>query len=122
MGSHMKKSIFEEQTAKALLKWREAARERRKHKGAGLEVPSGYTSGENTPSRESSPVHLLHKYKSSSADVESLSSSPALFYQLDNDVSDMEAPTFKWCAEYEPRTSDPKAKDENSANRDFTFG
>nr|GEY39648.1 MLO protein homolog 1-like [Tanacetum cinerariifolium] len=30
MGSHMKKSIFEEQTAKALKKWRKAAMERKK--------------------------------------------------------------------------------------------
>ncbi|ONK71134.1 uncharacterized protein A4U43_C04F5060 [Asparagus officinalis] len=123
MGSHMKKTIFEEQTAKALLKWREAARERKKHKGGRSDVPSGYTSGENTPSRESSPVHLLHKYmyKSSAADVESISNSPR-FYHSDNDASEMEAPTFKWRGEYEPRRSDPKPEDANIVIRDFTFG
>ncbi|XP_020262248.1 LOW QUALITY PROTEIN: MLO protein homolog 1-like [Asparagus officinalis] len=76
VGSHMKKTIFEEQTVKALLKWRETARRRKKLKGTRSDVPSGYARGENTPSRGSSSVHLLHKYKSSSADAESSSNSP----------------------------------------------
>nr|GFC60759.1 MLO protein homolog 1-like [Tanacetum cinerariifolium] len=53
MGSHMKKSIFEEQTAKALKKWRKAAMERKKlrGKGGGMENSvSGIVSPENSPS------------------------------------------------------------------------
>lgn len=107
MGSHMKKAIFEEQTAKALQKWRDSARETRR-KGAGLVTTSTCTSGENTPSRGTSPIHLLHKYKSSSADVESVSNSPQRFYQLDNDDKAMETPTSKWRGEYEPRRSNPE--------------
>lgn len=121
MGSHMKKTIFEEQTAKALLKWRETARERRKLKLAGLDTPSGYTSAETTPSRGSSPIHLLHNYKSKSAEVESISNFPPSSNHSDNDVSDMEAPTFKWHGEYEPRRSDPKPNNAKSVNDDFAF-
>ncbi|KAF7829466.1 MLO protein-like protein 1-like [Senna tora] len=70
MGSHMKKAIFEEQTAKALKKWQKAAREKSKLKkgGDGDASPSisisgsGYVSGETTPSQGTSPIHLLHKY------------------------------------------------------------
>lgn len=121
MGSHMKKAIFEEQTAKALQKWRDAAREKRK-KRTGLDTPSGYTSGENTPTRGSSPIHLLHKYKTNSADVESVSNSPPRLYQSDNDADDFEAPTFKWQGEYEPRRPNSRTKYSEFVNGDFTFG
>lgn len=68
MGSHMKKAIFEEQTAKALKKWQKAAREKTKLRKEGGDAASsavslsGYASGETTPSQGTSPIHLLHKY------------------------------------------------------------
>ena len=78
MGSHMKKSILEEQTAHALKKWQKAAKERRKLTKAEGDIASATLSGENAPTHGSSPLHLLHnhKYKSSTNEVESVPSSP----------------------------------------------
>ncbi|KAK7409856.1 hypothetical protein VNO78_00217 [Psophocarpus tetragonolobus] len=93
MGSHMKKAIFEEQTAKALKKWQKAAKEKRKlRKGVGGDVPSGTMSGETTPSHSqgTSPMHLLHKYKPSHTDTDSGLYSP---YQSDTDLSETEGST-----------------------------
>lgn len=70
MGSQMKKSIFEEQTSKALKKWHQSAKDNQKKlRKAGEAASSGYACSENnTPSRGSSPVHLLHNHKCSSTD------------------------------------------------------
>lgn len=101
MGSHMKKAIFEEQTAQALKKWQKAAKARRKLRKAGGDSLSASSaaagsimiSGENTPTHgSSSPLHLLHnhKYKSSTNhEVESAPVSPKS-YQSDTDLSEME--------------------------------
>ncbi|PKI57050.1 hypothetical protein CRG98_022554, partial [Punica granatum] len=92
MGSHMKKAIFEEQTAKALKNWHKAAKERKKlrkqeeKQNNNGEYPSSPTpsfmSGENSLSIGSSPLHLLHKYKHNSSDwpQESGLSSPRSYY------------------------------------------
>ncbi|KAI8031766.1 hypothetical protein LOK49_LG01G03367 [Camellia lanceoleosa] len=92
MGSHMKKAIFEEQTAKALKKWQKAARDRKKLRKKEGGTPdnsvSGLISGENTPSRGSSPIYLLHKHKVSSSagpELESVPNSPRS-YQSDLDL------------------------------------
>ncbi|BFG24917.1 hypothetical protein CerSpe_111910 [Prunus speciosa] len=94
MGSHMKKAIFEEQTAKALKNWQKAAKQRKKlRKTTGDASFSGFVSGENTPSQGSSPLHLLHnqKHKSSQSDLESVLNSPrSVSYQSDTDLSEME--------------------------------
>eukprot|EP01018_Ginkgo_biloba_P015676 Gb_32377 [translate_table: standard] len=67
----MKKAIFEEQTANALKKWHRAAKKKRKHaKKSGVVI-----SGTNTPSQGSSPIHLLHRYKST-GDLERGQTSP----------------------------------------------
>jgi len=90
MGSHMKQAIFEEQTAKALKKWQKVAKDKRKLRKAGVDVPSGTTSGEATPSQGTSPIHLLHKYKPShQTDTDSVLYSPRS-YQSDTDLSDTE--------------------------------
>ncbi|OAY73983.1 MLO protein, partial [Ananas comosus] len=115
MGSHMKKAIFEEQTAKALKKWQQAAKEKKRLRDAGLDTASfGYISGENTPSRGSSPAHLLHKYKKGSTDPESNPSSPR-FFCSDSEFPDMEAPTL---AKLGPN---PKAKDVDVPTGEFSF-
>ncbi|GLJ39966.1 hypothetical protein SUGI_0817640 [Cryptomeria japonica] len=63
MGSHMRKAIFEDQTANALKKWQQNAKKNRK-KGRRSELSgSGFRSGETTPSHGSSPIHMLHRYK-----------------------------------------------------------
>lgn len=70
MGSHMKKSIFEEQTSKALKNWHKNAKDNQKKlRKAGEAASPGYACSENsTPSRGSSPLHLLHNHKSSGMD------------------------------------------------------
>ncbi|XP_057470318.1 MLO protein homolog 1-like [Actinidia eriantha] len=92
MGSHMKRAIFEEQTAKALKNWHKAAKERKKLRKAGGadQSVSGFMSGENTPSHGSSPMHLLHKYKSSTGvEGESVPNSPRS-YLSDTELSETE--------------------------------
>ncbi|XP_027904695.1 MLO protein homolog 1-like isoform X3 [Vigna unguiculata] len=90
MGSHMKKAIFEEQTAKALKKWQKVAKDKRKlMRKAGVDVPSGTMSGEATPSQGTSPIHLLHKYKPNQTDTDSVLYSPRS-YQSETDLSDTE--------------------------------
>lgn len=82
MGSHMKKSIFEEQTAKAVMKWRKAAKDKVKQREAGGfdalmsadTTPSH--SRATSPSRGNSPVHLLHKYRGRSEEPQSAPTSP----------------------------------------------
>ncbi|TVU48521.1 hypothetical protein EJB05_08159, partial [Eragrostis curvula] len=77
MGSNMKKTIFEEQTAKALMKWRKTAKEKARQREAGFD---GLMSGDTTPSRatspSNSPVHLLHKYMGRSEEPQSAPTSP----------------------------------------------
>lgn len=98
MGSHMKKAIFEEQTAKALRKWQKAAQERKKTRTrrGGDTSYSGFMSVDTTPSRGSSPIHLLHNYKPSHATSaaspdqhESVPNSP-MSYRSDRELSETE--------------------------------
>lgn len=98
MGTHMKKSIFEEQTSKALKKWQKAAKERKRlrelagGKGAGDVSNSGIMSPERTPSHNTSPVHLLHsqRHRSSTAESEiDIPPSPRA-YTSETELSDME--------------------------------
>ncbi|KAH8509767.1 hypothetical protein H0E87_011497, partial [Populus deltoides] len=96
MGSHMKKGIFEEQTAKALRKWQMAAKLRNKSRKTGGDQAGGsslgFMSSEMTPSQGASPVHLLHKNRPSQPDVESVISS-ALSYTSDTDLSELDGST-----------------------------
>jgi mlo protein len=50
----MKKTIFEEQTANALMKWRRNAKEKTRQREEGSD--DGLTSGYTTPSRGMSPA------------------------------------------------------------------
>ncbi|XP_044511921.1 MLO protein homolog 1-like isoform X2 [Mangifera indica] len=96
MGSHMKKAIFEEQTAKALKKWHQIAKERNKKRKAGKansSDPGSLSGGENSTSIASSPIHLLGKYKNKSdqpdVDIESVMNSP-MSYLSDTEHSEIE--------------------------------
>ncbi|KAI5660889.1 hypothetical protein M9H77_20212 [Catharanthus roseus] len=102
MGSHMKRAIFEEQTATALRKWHKAAKERKKKertRGGALSpdftVPKSTELG--SPGGPSSPLHLLHNYKyrsSNGAEMESsLPASPMSSYQSDTEFSEMDHPS-----------------------------
>ncbi|KAE8799714.1 Protein MLO [Hordeum vulgare] len=82
MGSNMKRSIFDEQTSKALTNWRNTAKEKKKVRDTdmlmaqmiGDATPSRGSSP--MPSRGSSPVHLLHKGMGRSDDPQSAPTSP----------------------------------------------
>jgi mlo protein len=90
MGSNMKRTIFDEQTAKALSNWRNTAREKKKTRDTDMLMaqmmgdatpsrgPSPMTSRATSPvqSRGSSPVHLLHKSNKRSDDLPSAPASP----------------------------------------------
>ncbi|KAE8654095.1 MLO protein-like protein 1 [Hibiscus syriacus] len=103
MGSHMKKSIFEEQTAKALKNWHRAAKKRNKNKARGEgsvglnSHASPSMSGDTTPSRGASPLHLLHnhKHRSTAGDqTDGVLNSPThsnYSYPSDTEISDIEA-------------------------------
>lgn len=119
MGSHMKKAIFEEQTAKALKKWQQAAKDRRKlRKGKVVDSPSGFMSGENTPSRGTSPLHLLHKYQPfNKSDPKGVLSSPRS-YQSDTDLSEIEGSNPD---RHESRRQDQPGGNQESFSIDFSF-
>ncbi|XP_059636496.1 MLO protein homolog 1-like [Cornus florida] len=121
MGSHMKKAVFEEQTAKALRKWQKAAKERKKQRKAdgNSGTPSMVMSGENTPSQGSSPIYLLHKYRGSSTapESESVPNSPRS-YQSDTELSEIEASNH---GGQQDGSRPPHRSDQDSHNVDFTF-
>lgn len=85
MGSHIKMSIFDEQTSKALKKWRDAARKRRK-KGNSQYSPSVTPSPSPGQSPMASPASRhLYRYRSMGYAGEGFKRSHS-----DNDISDVE--------------------------------
>ncbi|KAJ6336642.1 hypothetical protein OIU76_006507 [Salix suchowensis] len=119
-GSHMKKAIFEEQTARALRKWQEAAKLRKKSSqtggGAGGSSP-GFMSVNSTPSRGTSPIHLLHKHRPGQPDVESVISS-AMSYASDTELSEFEGPPRD---RLESRKPDHHQEQSEAHSADFSF-
>ncbi|KAK4489889.1 hypothetical protein RD792_000536 [Penstemon davidsonii] len=92
MGSHQKKAIFEEQTTKALKKWHQAAKQRKKLRKAGAGTTDTSNAGEASPSQNSSsPLHLLHnnKYRSNAPESESMPNSP-MSYLSETELSEIE--------------------------------
>ncbi|KAI3864626.1 hypothetical protein MKX03_009146 [Papaver bracteatum] len=81
MGSTMKKSIFDEQTSKAIMKWRAAA----KKKNVGKSTRS------TGPSVTSTPSHPLHRFKTTGHSTRSFMSSLSNKAYSDTEMSDMEA-------------------------------
>jgi len=98
MGSHMKKAIFEEQTANALQRWHQKAKKKTKrHRKSERSTPgfksrsalsSGFQSGETTPIHGSSPLHLLRRFKTE-GDIETAEISER-YYHSEYDASDTE--------------------------------
>ncbi|OAY61010.1 MLO protein homolog 1 [Manihot esculenta] len=128
MGSHMKKAIFEEQTAKALKKWQKAARERNKLRKptATAEVSTGFMSPDqtSTPSRGTSPMHLLHKYKNNySVELESVVTSPRASCHSETEMSETEGPSPSSTSRdaHEPRRENHPRGIVESHNDDFSF-
>ncbi|CAM8936658.1 unnamed protein product [Rhodiola kirilowii] len=93
MGSHMKTSIFKEQTARAIKKWQKAAQNRQKIKkaagGDGSVSSSIIMSGDTTPSQGASPLHLLHKYQMGRGDIESAITSPSSYQSDTEELSEV---------------------------------
>lgn len=81
MGSRMKKSIFDEQTSKALKKWHMAVK--KKQGGKGSKSPTVTLGGSSTISKVSSSGHTLHRFKTTGHSTHSAT------YE-DTDASDME--------------------------------
>lgn len=128
MGSHMKKAIFEEQTANALKRWRKNAKRKVKQNrtsnhGAsstrsssgftsrsrflsgfqsGEATPSGFRSGETTPTHGSSPLHLLRRYKTM-GDIE-MSDVSEMHYLSEYETSNLE---IDGSPHYPPQSSQP---------------
>ncbi|KAK1297050.1 MLO-like protein 10 [Acorus calamus] len=63
MGTHLKKSIFDEQTSRALKKWRKDAKKNQGKPSQGSRTPGGGTL-EASPS--TSPVHPLQRFNTGS--------------------------------------------------------
>ncbi|RZC55050.1 hypothetical protein C5167_013908 [Papaver somniferum] len=80
MGSTMKKSIFDEQMSKAIMKWRAAA----KKKNVGKSARS------TGPSVTSTPSHPLHRFKTTGYSTRSFMSSLSNKAYSDTELSDME--------------------------------
>lgn len=82
MGSNMKRSIFDEQTSKALKKWHMAVK--KKHLGRAGRSPTRSVMGSPTPSMMSSPGHPLHRFKTTGHSTRS-------FTFEEHELSDLEA-------------------------------
>ncbi|XP_065855571.1 MLO-like protein 8 [Euphorbia lathyris] len=83
MGSNMKKSIFDEQTSKALKNWHNAVKKRQ---AKGGKTPSIKLGGNSSPAStiHSSSRHTLQRFKTTGHSTRS-------FAYDDHDISDMEA-------------------------------
>lgn len=128
MGSCMKRSIFDEQTSKALKKWHMAVKKRRLGKGG--KSPTRTLGGSSTPPSPStvrlgSSSHTLHRFKTTGHSTRS-------FAYEDHDASDSEtgtqSPTLQESASLIVRVDphvvidDPHHAEETSPeDNDFSF-
>jgi len=126
MGSHMKKAIFEEQTAKAVMKWRKAAKDKVKQREAGFDglvsvdtTPS--QSRATSPSRANSPVQLLHKYRGRSDDPHSAPTSPGRGQELGDMYPVADQYRLHRLDPERRRTTSSSAVDIDIADADFSF-
>ncbi|KAJ6939908.1 hypothetical protein NC651_006155 [Populus alba x Populus x berolinensis] len=121
--SLMKKAIFEEQIARALRKWQKAAKLRKKSRQSGGDQggssPGLMSQGGSSPgpSRGTSPIHLLHKYRPSQPDVESVISS-AMSYASDTELSELDASPHD---RHESRKQDHHQEQSEAHSADFSF-
>ncbi|KAK2983441.1 hypothetical protein RJ640_025054 [Escallonia rubra] len=75
MGSSMKPTIFNERVAKALHNWHQSAKKHIKHNRRHPDSVTPLSSRPSTPLHGTSPVHLLHYYRS---EVDSIFTSPGI--------------------------------------------
>ncbi|ONK71050.1 uncharacterized protein A4U43_C04F4190 [Asparagus officinalis] len=127
MGSHMKKSIFDEQTSKALKKWHQAVKKRHKKGSPRSLTPS--TSAITSPS--ASPLHQF--YRSRTIGNSSRSQAHSRFsYYSDTEISDQEAenlspssttnliPSFKH-KDVDVEPNEYRVNVERNGDEDFSF-
>lgn len=90
MGSHMKRSIFDEQTSRALKKWHQAVRKR--HKKGSLNSPTITPSVSRVTSPSGSPFHQFYRSRTLGRSGRSLTLSHSrVWYHSDVEISDHEA-------------------------------
>ena len=88
MGSHMKRSIFNEQTSKALKKWHQAVK--RRHKKGSLHSPSITPSTSTITSPSTSPLRQFYRSKTFGHSGRSQTHA-SLSYHSDPEISDQGA-------------------------------
>jgi mlo protein len=99
MGSHIKMSIFDEQTSKALKKWRDAARKR--HKKGSSHSPYVTPSPSPGQSPMASPAfHHLYRYKTMGHVGNGIKRSHS-----DNEISDVEIEMPRARSEFNQRNA-----------------
>ncbi|XP_077224289.1 MLO-like protein 9 isoform X2 [Tasmannia lanceolata] len=89
MGSHMKKSIFDEQTSRALKKWHQTAK---KNRGKSARSPTRTPGASPLVTPGSTPAHPLHRFKTTGHLSNATTMSRRNYYS-DQDISDMEGDT-----------------------------
>uniref|UniRef100_A0A1D1XFL1 MLO-like protein n=1 Tax=Anthurium amnicola TaxID=1678845 RepID=A0A1D1XFL1_9ARAE len=87
MGSHMKRSIFDEQTSKALKKWHQAAKKR--HGKSSTHSPSSNPGTSHYESPSASPAHPIHRFKTIGHSAKATTPSKRRYYS-DHSLSDTE--------------------------------
>ncbi|XP_057994317.1 MLO-like protein 10 isoform X2 [Hevea brasiliensis] len=126
MGSHMKKSIFDEQTSKALKKWHMAVKKRHKKEGKSPTRTFGGTGSASPASTVHSPGNKLHRFKTTGHSTRS-------YTYEDQEISDMEAETLSPTSsttnlivrtsqdDEAAELSEPHDEEETSHEDDFSF-
>lgn len=132
MGSRMKKSVFDEQTSKALKKWRMAAVKKKK-KGAKAVTSKrlggdGSTSPMSSTIRSTSSVRSLQRYKTTGHSMR--------YEGLDPETSDLDTdnealtppaspPSFELVVKVEPDKLETKtgetSRDGETDSKEFSF-
>lgn len=128
MGSRMKKSIFDEQTSKALKKWHNAVKKRKKEERLGkagvrnLNVGGGSTVGLGSSKPSWGPA--LHRFKTIAHSTRSSTFMDDVDVDVDVDVEDQsEAPMLSTTnlTHHEAHENEPLSAEETLEEGDFSF-
>ena len=100
MGSHMKNTIFKDQIASGLRRWYRRAKKNRKNRDAetGFSSRGRTRSVETTPSRGSSPLHLMRRYNAM-GDIETPDISPRYYH---SEYESTESPEYSGAVNQHP--------------------
>ena len=125
MGSRMKKSIFDEQTSKALKKWHMAVK-KKQGGGKGPKSPTVTLGGSSTVSKVHSSGHTLHRFKTTG---HSTRSSVYDDHETSDIESDLMSPTSTMSLivradhdEEETEINEPESREQETRSEDdFSF-